>query len=187
MTRPCPSMWSSESEQPGICLLGLGPAFLLLVLPSDLSSALSFSGAPPQLCLVRRSSLCKALLNCLELGMDVPITHSPGRGVWRMCQRLSCGGSGLWQFYTWEQKSLLNKVGRAHDLPQVPPFPSYTLRCVHPSPVSYTQHITLNSVDLGLWVGITAPIPCKCLPLHPASGKPLLLEFSVAQTLAARR
>lgn len=71
--------------------------------------------------------LCKALLNCLELGMNVPITHSQ-IGVF--------GGSatgcpvGVFGSFTLGSTSLLNKVGWAHDLPQVPPFPSYTLRRV---------------------------------------------------------
>lgn len=67
-----------------------------------------------------------------------------------MCQRLSCGGSGLWQFYPWEQRSLLNKVGRAHDLPQVPPFPSYTLRCrLVCAPLSSVFHPTHYTSQCG--------------------------------------
>lgn len=128
--------------------------------------------------------LCKALLNCLDLGKNVPRRHPPV-GVFGECAK----GCPVWALEVLHLgANEFPQQGRPGS--QSSPSAAFSLFthsgvywCAHPSPVSYTQHITLNSVDLDLPVGrYHGSLSWECLPLHRAFGKPLPLEFSVAQT-----
>lgn len=117
--------------------------------------------------------LCKALLNCLDLGKNVPRRHPPV-GVFGECAK----GCPMWALEVLHLgANEFPQQGRPGS--QSSPSAAFSLFthsgvywCAHPSPVSYTQHITLNSVDLDLPVGrYHGSLSWECFPytVHLAS------------------